>query len=70
MFLETPRDEVRLLHSYVQNASGLPGYDAWILYYESGEMSAPEDLGMIMPDDTVSAARQFPADEALRYWTR
>jgi hypothetical protein len=60
VFLATPRNEVHLLNSYVQNASGFPVDDAWILYYESGGISAPEDLGMIMPDDTVSADRQSP----------
>lgn len=71
VFLAAPRDEVRLVSPYAHNASELPVYNAEIRYGgpDGGlrVLSESEILGMIMPGETASATRQFPADEALKF---
>ena len=67
VFLAAPRDEVHLVSPYAHNGSDFPVYDAKIRYVMTKGLSEPENLGTIMPSDTASATRQFPASEALDY---
>jgi hypothetical protein len=67
---------------YARNASDFPVYDAKTWYLESGNISGPDPLGIIMPGERPFAKRPLPPAEALsstyltfrdtegRYWVR
>ena len=67
VFIPTRRDPVRLVRPYVKNASDFSIYDAEMWYADPGGMSGPDDLGMIMPSESVEASRLTSVAEALKY---
>lgn len=65
VFLAAPAEPVHLVSPYAQNASDFPVYNAQIWYLNPHGVSAPEDLGMIMPGTNASATAVFPSRDAL-----
>ena len=66
VFTVVSRDPVSTARLSAKNASELPVFDAQFWYSEPGGASGPDDLGRIMPGDTVelpdAAARRIATD--------
>jgi hypothetical protein len=64
VFIGVPLGEAHPVRPYAQNASGLPVYDAQLWYFV-GSINLPDDLGLILPGQTVAGSRDFAARDAL-----
>ena len=65
VFIGAPRDLVRLVHPYAQDASDFPVYDAQFWYSRLGSLSEPDDLGTILPGQRLSGTHPLGSDDAL-----
>jgi hypothetical protein len=66
VFLGVPPGEAHPVRPYAQNASGLPVYDAQLWYFVGSiNLAGPDNLGLILPGQTVAGSRDFAASDAL-----
>ncbi len=70
VFIGVTPNEAPPVRPYAQNASGLPVYDAQLWYFVSGlDLAGPDNLGLIMPGQTVAGSRDFtPGDALTKTW--
>jgi hypothetical protein len=69
VFVGAPQSPGRVVSPYAMNASDLPVFGTQLWFIDSGSLSDPEDLGVILPGDQPGTdARAFDdAEDALAH---